>query len=536
MRKYLSAAGALLLGILSVSCSEKGPSLEMEIDPMELSIAPEGGNQTFTVKSNKDWTLVADSWITPSTKGERGSEVTVTVNLVAGKNAEATARTGYVIISADGKKEKVVVTQEPFVAPAGIYNASDLADFANALKTDDPENIDLSKWTDADGTIKLYDDIDATALSCFPMEDLPAGTVLDGQKHTVTLSISATPDAKVGMFKVVSGTVRNLSLAGTLKVEGEFNVEAHIGALAGEAHGATIENCNNFVSVSVKQTGGKVVCIIPAGLVGKATQGLTMTKCTNNAEIKFESANAYHMAGGLVGAYGKDEFKIKMTDCKNVGTLTMISGDTANWNYVAGIISNIQGNITAAGDEGYGFEMKNCESSGDIDIKGVAKVRGGGVCGRINTYSHIDGCKFSGTISMNAAALERNVGGITSFQEKKVQALVENCTFAGRIEAEEGSTKACFVGGITSSGTAQTTVFNNCKTTGDSYVSISKAGNVSMILGQASNWCTFKDCKVAGTINKEGTVTVISADNYAPTMICANSDKVTIQNCGYNAE
>ena len=116
MRKYLSAAGALLLGILSVSCSEKGPSLEMEIDPMELSIAPEGGNQTFTVKSNKDWTLVADSWITPSTKGERGSEVTVTVNLVAGKNAEATARTGYVIISADGKKEKVVVTQEPFVA------------------------------------------------------------------------------------------------------------------------------------------------------------------------------------------------------------------------------------------------------------------------------------------------------------------------------------------------------------------------------------------------------------------------------------
>lgn len=120
MRTYLSAAGALLLGILSVSCSEKGPSLEMEIDPMELSIAPEGGNQTFTVKSNKDWTLVADSWITPSTKGERGSEVTVTVNLVAGKNAEATARTGYVIISADGKKEKVVVTQEPFVAPAGI--------------------------------------------------------------------------------------------------------------------------------------------------------------------------------------------------------------------------------------------------------------------------------------------------------------------------------------------------------------------------------------------------------------------------------
>lgn len=523
----------VLLGILSAACSDKGPALEMEITPMELSIAPEGGNKTFTVKSNKDWTLIADKWITPSTTQERGSEVTVTVNLTAGKNSSAETRTGYVIISSDGRKERVIVTQEPFIAPAGIYNAADLQDFAGALKADDPESIDLSKWMDGDGSIKLYDDIDATSLSCFPMENLPAGTVLDGQGHTISLSISNTPEAKIGMFKVISGTVRNLTLAGTLKVEGEFNKESHIGALAGESHGATIENVKNSVSVSVKQTSGGAVCIIPAGIIGKATQGLTMDKCVNNAEIRFESTAAYHMAGGLVGAYGKDEFKIRMTDCRNTGTLTLISGDKANWNYAGGIISNIQGNVTAEGEAGYGFEISDCKSSGSIDIKGVAKVRGGGVCGRINIYSHIKGCSFSGTISMNAAELERNIGGITSFQEKAVQTLVEDCTFSGRIEAEEGSTKGCYVGGITSSGTAQTTVFSNCRTTRDSYIAISKAGNISMILGQASNWCTIKGCKVAGTVCKEGVVTELTADNYA-SWICGSSS-VTIQDCGYNA-
>lgn len=524
-----------LLGIISVSCTDKGPALEMEITPMELSIAPEGGNKTFTVKSNKDWTLIADKWLTPSTTSERGSEVTVTVNLVAGKNASAETRTGYVIISSDGRKERVIVTQEPFIAPAGIYNAADLQDFANALKADDPESIDLSKWTDEDGSIKLYDDIDATALSCFPMETLPAGSVLDGQGHTISLSISATPDAKVGMFKVVSGTVRNLTLAGTLKVEGEFNKESHIGALAGESHGAVIEDVKNSVSVSVKQTSGGAVCIIPAGIIGKATQGLTMNRCVNNGEIKFESTTAYHMAGGLVGAYGKDEFKIKMADCKNLGTLTLTSGDASNWNYAGGIISNIQGNITTEGEEGYGFEITNCEGQGDIDLKGVAKTRAGGVCGRINIYSHIDGCTFSGKISLNRADLERNVGGITSFQEKAVQALVENCTFSGRIEAEEGATKGYFVGGITSSGTAQTTVFNNCRTTKGSYIAIPKAGNIGMILGQASNWCTVQNCKVAGTVNKEGMVTELNADNYT-NWICGNPSNMTIKDCVYNAE
>lgn len=536
MRKYLSATFAVLLGLMTVSCNEKEEALVWEVTPLELSIDPEGGNKTFTVRSNKDWTLVADKWITASTTGEKGSDVSVTVNLIAGKNSSAETRTGYVIIQADGQKETLTVTQEPFVAPAGIYNSSDMVDFAAALKEEEP---DLSKWTSEDGVIRLYDDIDATSLSCFPMESLPKDVVLDGQDHTINLTISLSPDAKIGMFKEIFGTVRNLSLAGSLKVEGEFTKESHIGALAGEAKGATIENCRNHVSVTVNQTGGSAVCIIPAGLIGKATQGLVMTGCTNNAEIKFESLNAYHMAGGLVGAYGNDEFKIKMTGCRNNGNLSLASGDAANWNYAGGVISNIQTNTATLGDEGYGFEMSDCESAGNIEIKGVAKVRAGGVCGRINACSHIERCVFSGTISLNAAALERNVGGITSYHEKTVQALVENCTFSGRIESAEGQTKACYVGGITPSGMAATSVFDNCRTTKDSYVSASKIGNIGMIIAQASNACTIRNCKVAGTINKEGETIVISADNYDDWMckgFNTTASKATVQNCGYNAE
>lgn len=217
MKKYLSAACAVLLGLMSVSCNEKEEALVMEVTPLELSIDPEGGNKTFTVKSNKDWTLVADKWITASTSGEKGSDVTVTVNLIAGKNSSTETRIGYVIIQAGGQKETLTVSQDPFVAPAGIYNASDMVDFAAALKEDEP---DLSKWTSEDGVIRLYDDIDATSLSCFPMESLPKDVVLDGQDHTINMTLSLSPDAKIGMFKEIFGTVRNLSLAGSAQGRG----------------------------------------------------------------------------------------------------------------------------------------------------------------------------------------------------------------------------------------------------------------------------------------------------------------------------
>ena len=60
-----------------------------------------------------------------------------------------------------------------------------------------------------------------------------------------------------------------------------------------------------------------------------------------------------------------------------------------------------------------------------------------------------------------------------------------------------------------------------------------------MIIAQASNACTIKNCKVAGTINKERETTVISADNYDDWMckgFNTSSSKAIVQNCGYNAE
>ncbi|MCM1502451.1 MAG: BACON domain-containing protein [Bacteroidales bacterium] len=536
----LLAVAALCLSA-AVSCDSGKESVpeSLTVSPLAVTVNPDGGTHKFTVKSNYDWTASCDSWITLSSYSETASEATVTVAMTVGKNSDGEARTGVVSISLpSGRTEKITVMQEPFSAPKGIYNATDIADIAAALNEDEP---DLSKWTD-DGKILLYNDVDATSLDCFPLQVLPAGVELDGQGHSVTLAISSS-DAKVGMFRMLRGSVRNLNLLGSVTVSGELGSETHIGSLAADAQGATLENVHNYVSVSVDVKNTSKVCVIPGGLIGKASNGLTMTGCSNNSDHSFKSVSAatgaYHMIGGLVGAYGgtSDEGICAISDCKNLGNITCDGGDQKEWNYAGGIISNVQ-NMLQTGDV-YSYTLKDCEVSGDIVIAGVAKTRAGGVTGRVNACNRISGCSYSGTISLNAAALERNVGGIGSFQEKTCSGLVSDCVFSGRIVSEQGHTGKYFTGGIISSGCAASTVIENCRTTKDSYISNYLFGNIGMIISQGGSALTVRNCRIAGTMNKAGEEIVLSAANYKAEYVggmAAGSKTVVDSSCGYNAE
>lgn len=526
--------------VVCASCTPDSNTVEeqLTVSPLSISILPDGETQKFTVKSNCSWTAACDSWMTLSTYSEPASDATVTVAVTAGKNTDVETRTGKVIVSlSSGKAETITVTQDPFVAPKGIYNASDVAGLAEALAAEEP---DLSKWEE-NGRILIYDDIDVTSLGCFPISVLPAGVEIDGQGHSVTLAISSS-DTKVGMFKMLQGTVRNLKLAGTVSVTGELSAEAHIGALAADANGAVLENIDNYVSVSVDVANTAKVCVIPGGLVGKASNGFKMTGCTNNADHSFvspESASgAYHMIGGLVGAYGgeSDEGVCTITDCRNLGNIICNSGDKGNWNYAGGIISNTQSAVRDGSV--YSYVIKDCTASGDITLSGAAKTRVGGVTGRVNACNSISGCSYSGTISLNASSLERNAGGVGSFQEKTCQGLVSDCVFSGRIVSEEGHSGKYFTGGIISSGCAASTVVENCRTTADSYLSNYKMGNIGMIIAQGGSALTVRNCKIAGTLVKAGEEIVLNASNYAPVYVGGGEGSKTIvdSSCGFNAE
>ncbi len=552
MKKILTFIASAAMLFFASSCEEPAPVVpeNLTVNPESLVFIPEGETKTFTVLSNYAWVAQCDNWITLSQKSESASDVEITVAASVAKNSGTEPRTGKIkIMLQSGTVKEITVTQEPYVAPAGIYSAQDLQAFANAIEAaEGTENEpDLSEWATEDGVVRLYDDIDAGALQCFPISQFPSGYVLDGQNHTISMTLSSVA-TKVGLFKTFKGTAKNLKLSGSVTVDGDLEAETHIGTLAANAQFATLENCENntMITVNVKNALEKL-CVIPGGFIGKATSGLTMKDCTNNGAITFESIEAdkggYYMIGGLVGAYGggEDGGVLTVTNCHNTAALTCKGGDKGSWNYVAGIISNIQNAVKIPeGDATYSCVVENCTNTGDITIDGIAKTRGSGLMGRFNAYNKISNCSFTGTINVSASSLERNVAGISGFQEKTCQCLIDNCTFGGKIVVAEGHTKAYYIGGILSSGCAAVSVIQNCKTTKDSYVSNYKLGNIGMIVAHPSNAFLVKDCKVAGTINNVGEQIVISAENYDAKMVTGYNTKETVgvraEGCGYNAE
>jgi hypothetical protein len=525
MKKTLLIIAACVTAVF-ISCNKEKGTVQVveqvEVNPKTLEFVSEGETRTFSVKSNVAWRVSGESYMTFSTNGEAASDVEVTVAVTIGKNDTGAQRTGTIIISVpSGNNQTITVNQNEFIAPPGLYNAADLNDMATALTEETP---DLTKWIDpASGSILVYEDIDASSLTCFPIEQLPEGTVLDGQNKTITIGLNGATEQHLALFKTLKGTVRNLTIAGTLKVDGACPHNSYYAGLAGVALNVTLENVKSMVSVNVNSSNTDASAVHVGGLIGKAASGLKMTNCTSEGEINFTSDKAsYHFVGGLVGAYGgsTDEGSLIVKNCNNTGSITLNSGDIAQWNYAAGLVGNIQNASAGKHTDGseWTIQLEDCNNSGDITLTGAAKSRISGIWGRFNGDAYVKNCKYSGNIKLNACALERNVGGITSFIEKKCNLLIEGCVMDGTIKMDEGQTKASYIGGITSSGGSANTVYDGCKTTKKSYIGCSLLGNIGMVIAQGSNALIVKNSKIAGTINAAGEVTEITADNLAPWM------------------
>lgn len=524
--KRIAYALTLIAAVVALaSCHQEETPVfveEVTVSPTSLTFSPEGETKTFTVKANVAWKVSGEPYMTFSTKGEAASDVAVTVAVTIGKNDTGATREGTITVTVpSGDNPTVTTGQEAFIAPPGLYNAADLNDFAAALTEETP---DLSKWTDpGSGEIILYEDIDASALDCFPIEPLPETAVVNGNGKTLTIALSGATEQYLALFKSIKGTVKNLTLSGTVKVDGACPHNSHYAALAGTAIGSTLENVRSLVSIQVKSSNPETSAVHIGGLVGKASMGLTMTGCSNEGEISFTSTGpSYHFAGALIGAYGsaEDTGTVSVRNCSNSGSITLESGDVANWNYAAGLIGNIQGATRGvhSGDAAWPVVLEDCTNAGNITLLGPAKTRLGGVFGRFNTDALVERCAFNGKIQLNACELERNVGGITSFIEKTCILLVKDCVFGGTIAMDNGQKKASYIGGIASSGAHASTVFDGCKTTRKSYVGCSLLGNIGMVTAQGSNALTVKNCKIAGTINAAGEETVITAENLVPWM------------------
>lgn len=82
----------------------------LTVDKNSLVFEKDGGNQSFIITSNTNWSITCPDWCTLSTKTGNGN---ATITITATKNDKTEQRTGQVIISGDGVNDvNINVTQK----------------------------------------------------------------------------------------------------------------------------------------------------------------------------------------------------------------------------------------------------------------------------------------------------------------------------------------------------------------------------------------------------------------------------------------
>lgn len=138
--------------------------------------------------------------------------------------------------------------------------------------------------------------------------------IYDGNYHKITGLNVENPKRRAGLFSLLGGTLKNLSVYG--------NVTANVqcGGLVGNTHGGTIENC----SFNGKVTGNGIYV---GGLVGQVWRQATIKNSYFNGELI--SNNEESMTGGLVGVafvgYENNVQYLNISNCYATGSIKSVN-------------------------------------------------------------------------------------------------------------------------------------------------------------------------------------------------------------------
>ncbi|MCI8299293.1 MAG: hypothetical protein HFI69_02920 [Lachnospiraceae bacterium] len=181
-------------------------------------------------------------------------------------------------------------------------------------------------------------------------EDHPFTGSFDGDGHTVkNLYVSAPTEDNQGLFGVNSGTIKNLT------VEGSVSGKDNIGGIAGtNKKEGTIQNCTTDVIVDGENNVG--------GIVGK-NEG-TVTGCTNKGSVTGSGTGVGGVAGSNNGTLENDRNTASVNGKDNVGGITGTNGENGK---VIGCINS--GDVT--GEEGAqpGAVIGNNQNPGADSVK-----------------------------------------------------------------------------------------------------------------------------------------------------------------------
>ena len=231
-------------------------------------------------------------------------------------------------------------------------------------------------------TITLARDIDLSAV-CHPADEsgiveaswTPIGNAddklfkgeFDGCNYTIN-NLYVTQGNRVGLFGCVNGTIKNITLFGTVSGDGV----AYAGGVVGSLKGGSVENCTNNATVDVGSDG------YAGGIVGKVGTSGNIVKCQNKAKI----SGTY--AGGIIGAInqGFRPNNVKIDNCLNTGAVTASSGQrTGAVAYAGGIVGYVSQGSSGRNQK---TNLNNCRNEGEVTVKvpGTgSKLYAGGIAG-----------------------------------------------------------------------------------------------------------------------------------------------------------
>ncbi len=255
---------------------------------------------------------------------------------------------------------------------------------------------------------------------------------LDGNGYTVSnLKISRTED-NLGLFSVLSGTVKNLNING---VNIQSGTSANIGTVAGRLKpGGNITNCNVVLTDDSKILGDDCV----GGFVGYygskyneyEKYKMTISKCTLTSSASANTILGNSRVGGIAGFMGSHSSSMSLSiTVENCHVNAMIYGAS----YVGG--------VCGAAFQLYNYSyITNCSFDGTVS--GESRV--GGILGANEEYSGkcftVTGCKANAKITTT----NDYAGGI--FGDIQAESEVVACYATGLLECENADAK--YLGGI----------------------------------------------------------------------------------------
>lgn len=281
----------------------------------------------------------------------------------------------------------------------GIKTADDMAQFALAVNTGAP----LKRFLNEEGTVVLLSDVDMTGVESY----LPVGTaespfegVFDGQGFAVkniAFKTDVTSHLTAGIFGALKGTVRNLTVGSegdVWTITGKCSAGTSVAGVAATAlEGAVIEKCTNNVSFDFQAEDAKDVLASIAGIAADAS-GLTVTECTNNADVHVKNlVNTGNGGKGLqlAGIVGYARASSAIASCINNGDLSAAAGRGG------GIVGTLDNST-----------VKNCTNNGTIEDDKFGQHAGndsaygykrmGGLVGGTSGTTSVEDCTNNGTV------------------------------------------------------------------------------------------------------------------------------------------